>query len=208
MEERHIFFRCEDIKIEGLLAEFSDSKLHAGAVLCHPHPLMGGSMHNALIGRVKTALNEAGIATLRFNFRGAGHSGGKHGGGKAEVEDVHSALEFLSNQEGIDANRIYLVGYSFGATVALHAGMENPKVKKIVAIAPGARQVDQALLTRRRVPILIICADYDDFASYEQWHTILQKLTGDWQLKKIFGANHFFAYQLEEVGAEVVEFLK
>src|SRR5215510_7238151 len=109
--EEHVTFPVGDITLEGLF--WTPPQTPAiGAVLCHPHPLYGGEMHNNVVSALADALQQAGVATLRFNFRGVGRSGGEHGGGEAEVEDVKAAVSYLLSRQAVPT--VVVAGYSFG----------------------------------------------------------------------------------------------
>src|SRR6185295_8845408 len=117
--ETTVTIAAGDVRLEGRLAVPAGAT--RGAVVCHPHPQYGGTMDNNVVVAVTDALRAAGLATLRFNFRGVGSSEGRHGGGAAEVGDAHAALAHL-RAAGIED--VALVGYSFGAAVAARAAAD------------------------------------------------------------------------------------
>jgi len=122
--EEHVTFPVGDITLEGLLWAPPQAP-SVGAVLCHPHPLYGGEMRNNVVSALAEALQRAGVATLRFNFRGVGQSGGEHGGGEAEIEDVKAAVTYLLSRQAVKT--VAVAGYSFGAIVGLRAGVADPR---------------------------------------------------------------------------------
>ncbi|HJU27809.1 MAG TPA: hypothetical protein VJ718_01485, partial [Candidatus Binataceae bacterium] len=115
MKERQVTFASGDLKLEGLLAIPEDSRPARAGVVCHPHPLYGGSMYNNVVDAVLEAMWKLGWATLRFNFRGVGQSEGEHGGGAGEADDATAAVKFLGEQTGLTVSNLVLAGYSFGA---------------------------------------------------------------------------------------------
>src|SRR5438105_2204323 len=112
----------------------------AGVAVAHPHPQRGGSMDNNVVFALCQGLQEAGIAWLRFNFRGVGRSEGTYGGGIDETFDVLGALSFLAEQPGIASGRIGLAGYSFGARVSLAVAPKAPQVRALLCVAPPLRE--------------------------------------------------------------------
>src|SRR5207249_1720638 len=111
-----------------------------GVVVAHPHPLRGGSMSSNVVMAICEGLEAAGIAALRFDFRGVGGSEGTHGDGVAELDDVRGALDFLAAQPGIDPERIGLAGYSFGARVSLSVVADVPRIRALLCVAPPLRE--------------------------------------------------------------------
>ena len=119
MKQSHVIFPCGNIKLEGIFFEAEGKKLVPAVVICHPHPLYGGSMHNNVTCAIAEFLTAKAISALLFNFRGVGRSEGQHGGGVAEQQDIGAALDWLQAQSTISPMKLGLAGYSFGASVAL-----------------------------------------------------------------------------------------
>lgn len=171
-----------------------------GAVVCHPHSLMGGSMDNPLVRQICRALAARGVAALRFNFRGVGGSGGRFGGGEAELGDVAGAVEFLASHPGVDPRRLGLVGYSFGAAVGLRYAVRDHRLRRLVGIAPVPPDV-VALFEDDARPKRFIAGSADPWASPEA-------LQGSARADLIvLPADHFFVGREETVAALVVDFL-
>src|SRR5271169_6313902 len=133
MKEIQVSFRSGDLTLEGLLANPGENS--PAAVVCHPHPLYGGSMFNNVVEAMLAAMWQAGYATLRFNFRGVGASEGEHDGGPGEVDDAVAAMAFLLAQPGVRKEDAVMAGYSFGAMAAVSAGFERAELARIVAVA-------------------------------------------------------------------------
>jgi alpha/beta superfamily hydrolase len=172
----------------------------SGVVLCHPHPLYGGDMDNPVVIQAAKACLAAGVATLRFNFRGVGGSGGRHGDGVAEQNDVQVALDALAQHIG--SNTLGIVGYSFGAWVGTLVGCRDPRVAALALIAPPLALYDFGCLDRKRVPTLIIGGDRDSYcpagdlthiADRYQWVTPII-------MKEV---DHFFVGALEALGGAI-----
>lgn len=131
-----------------------------GVVVAHPHPQRGGSMDNNVVQALCVGLQEAGVASLRFNFRGVGRSEGVSGGGDAEPNDVLGALDFLIGHDSIDPDAIGLAGYSFGARASLAALPQQPGVRALMCVAAPLREP----LPREQhpaCPFIVLVGDQD-----------------------------------------------
>src|SRR5260221_12424431 len=117
MNENQVSFRSGDLTLEGLLA--NPGRGAPAAVVCHPHPMYGGSMHNNVVEAILAAMWQAGYTTLRFNFRGVGASEGEHDGGPGEGDDAVAGMTFLMAQQGVRKEGAAMAGYSFGGMVAV-----------------------------------------------------------------------------------------
>jgi alpha/beta superfamily hydrolase len=158
------------------------------AVLCHPHPLYGGSMHDAVLEQLASALLAAGVACLRFNFRGVGDSTGRHDGGVGEVDDLRAAIRWLADNHAPD--ELWIGGYSFGAHVCwqlLAAGDSAPAPRRAILIAPpvGRMPFDDCTPS---CPVVAIAGDSDSFVDtrrFRAWPGVSKTV--------IEGADHFFS---------------
>lgn len=183
------------------------------AVVCHPHPLGGGSLHNKVVYHAMKAMNgpEWGLRwpVLRFNFRGTGRSAGVHHG-SAESEDVLAALDWLENNYGLP---MVLVGFSFGAAMALLALRQGaPGVHAFAALGlptrvPG-RAYDHSMLKSLRIPKLFLSGDRDQFTSPEELEHVAATAAEPKQLVFIPGADHFFNGQLTSMQQALTGWLK
>jgi alpha/beta superfamily hydrolase len=174
----------------------------AGVVICHPHPLYGGDMENPVVVRVQEVCAGLGLATLRFNFRGVGASGGVHGGGVGEQEDAAAALDTLA--KAIGGGALAIAGYSFGARIAALVGGRDGRIGGVALIAPPLAMYDFGFLEDTRVPTLVVAGTRDqycppdDFARFtagRPWVTATA----------IEGADHFFFGKLFPLGEAVAE---
>ena len=197
-------FLSGDLTLEGLVHR-PQAVTYPAVVVCHPHPLFGGDMHNSVVTGVCQALVESGIAALRFNFRGVGRSLGRFGDGVGERDDVLAALAYLRGLEGVDPARVGLVGYSFGAAVALVAADEQ--VAALAAISPpsfGSAIPPLAI----RCPTVLIAGDRDDVAP-TGWLTTLAGVIGPHcRVEVVQGADHFWWGHAEKSAQTVAGFLR
>ncbi|MBI4637499.1 MAG: alpha/beta fold hydrolase [Candidatus Rokubacteria bacterium] len=179
----------------------------AGLVVCHPHPLYGGDMDNPVVVRVAEVGAGLGWATLRFNFRGVGGSGGTHGGGTDEQADVAAALAHLRSR--VAGGSVVLAGYSFGATVASAVALEADGLAGLVLIAPPLAfpGFEPAPLERFEAPLLLVSGNADEYCPRESLERLgagLARAT----LRVIDGANHFFLGRLFPLGEVVAEWVR
>ena len=196
-------FKCGSLLIEGRAS--TPSGATNAVVLCHPHPEYGGTMDDGIGTTVAASLRTAGIATLRFNFRGVGHSEGRHGGGVGEVDDVRAALDWLA--EHAPGARLALAGYSFGAAMALRAAAVDPRPERVVAIALPAAMLDVTFLADCRTPTLFVHGDRDQFSPPAQFEALLARCPAETQVVRIPGADHFLYAYADRVGEHVVRFV-
>jgi len=173
-------------------------------VVCHPHPLYGGTMSSNVVFGICQALAERSIAALRFNFRGVGKSGGEFGEGIAEQEDVKATLDFAIAREGIDKDRIGLAGYSFGGGVALPVAVKDERVKMLALVSPALSEGGWEALKKYAKPRFVIAGENDFVVPQEQF----SKLAGDMpeQYQVIPKADHFWGGYEAEVAEKVSRF--
>ncbi len=203
--EAHVTFQVGDIMLEGLLWIPSQPP-SIGVVLCHPHPLYGGEMHNNVVTALAETFHQAGMMTLRFNFRGVGQSGGTHGGGEAEVEDVQAAVAYLLGRQAVPT--VAVVGYSFGSMVGLRAGASDTRVHTLVGVALPIGMRDASFLLTSQKPVLLISGERDDISPLPALQELIAKLAEPKRLLTIPGADHFFLGQEREVAQAAVAFLQ
>ena len=183
MKEERVFFEKDRVRLEGLFAVAGGTK---GAVISHPHSLMGGDMWNSVVETVAQALFDAGISTLRFNFRGVGGSGGHFDEGRGEQADLLSAFAFLEDR-GI--KEVLPAGYSFGAWVT--AGVLGRwTLAPALFVAPPIEMFSFDWETLRNRVGLIVCGDRDPYCPAQGVR--LMATTLSCRLEFITGADHFF----------------
>lgn len=168
-------------------------------LVCHPHPLHGGTMHNKVVHHTARVLGELGLAVLRFNFRGAGLSEGVHDQGRGEADDVGAALDYLGAE--FPTARICLAGFSFGAWVGLRVGCADPRVSLLVGVGLAANGSDFSFLARCSKPKLVVQGTRDRFGSPAAVSAALAAAPEPKELRWVEGADHFFSNQLEKLRA-------
>ena len=178
------------------------------ALVLHPHPLHGGTMHNKVVARAAKALQEAGVEPLRFNFRGVGYSTGKYDEGHGETEDARIALEYLLEQQP-HAREVLVAGFSFGSAVGARLGCADNRVQRLIIIGAPARLHDAELLTNCTKPKLFIHGELDEIAPLAPLVELLEQIpaSSPHKLVTIAGAGHFFDDQLPELMRVIKEFI-
>jgi len=166
------------------------------AALCHPHPQYGGSMHDAVLQTVATALLSRGVNCLRFNFRGVGGSDGRFDNGVGEAEDLRSVCEWIALEYPRD--KLWLAGYSFGASIVWQT-LADVNPARVLLVAPPVGRMDFSRPAPDGIEIHAVAGDRDDFVDLNQFETWTGVTT-----TVIAGADHFFASHQAEL-AEAVE---
>lgn len=193
--------------LEGILKPESEGvEPRYVAVVCHPHPLYGGTMHNKVVFKVAQTLQMLHIPALRFNFRGVGHSSGVYDEGRGEMDDVRAALEFMSRRyAGIPA---IIAGFSFGAFVGLRVAAIDDRVQAMIGLGVPARWLENDTFLGGGKPKLFIHGTADDVAPYEATRKWFESVPAPKIMVAIEGADHFFQDRLDEVRATIVDFVQ
>jgi alpha/beta superfamily hydrolase len=181
-------------RLEALLLENEKRDHGIAALICHPHPLYGGTMHNKVVHRTASVLHALGAAALRFNFRGAGKSEGRHDRGAGELEDAHAALRFLA--ERYPNARRWVAGFSFGAWIASRLPAVEAGIERLILIAPPVTSSSFATLESLAIPKLVLQGGDDDICPPQALKEQLGRWAEPTQLVEIPGATHFFDRQL------------
>ncbi len=198
MEEK-VCFRSGDFELEGL---FESGGTGRGVVITHPHPLYGGDMHNPVVEVIRRAYRSKAVATLRFNFRGTGRSGGRYDNGAGEQNDVLAALCCLK-ETGIET--IDLCGYSFGAWVNALTVCRAGGTEDLVMVSPPVGFVDFSAITSLPGLRLVVTGSRDEIAPPDTIRQMLPAWNPAAGLEVIDGADHFYSRytrRLEEVLAQ------
>lgn len=187
-------------QLEALLNAGSLAATHA-ALVCHPHPVYGGTLHNKVVFHTMKALNSFGFPVLRFNFRGAGLSHGEHAEGVGEVDDVRLALDWLDHEFHLP---LIFAGFSFGAAVGLTAACPDLRVRGLISlgtpISPvGERSYDYEFLKTCSKPKLFVSGSRDQFGSKAKLEALLATIPEPKKLVIIEAADHFFEGRLREM---------
>jgi uncharacterized protein len=202
---RNFFIAGPAGRLEALLWTVPVADPPLVAVVCHPHPLFGGTMHNKVVYQAAKALHLRDIPVLRFNFRGAGQSEGVHDRGVGEAEDVRAALDYLSAE--FPRRPILLAGFSFGSMVGLRVACADQRVADLIGLGIP---VDHSDLTYPRdcaKPKLIIQGGNDQFGSRVNVEALVDTLPAPKKLVFVEGADHFFTGQLEKVRVAIDDWL-
>ena len=201
---RSLFLDGPAGRLEALLNAGAPSATHA-ALVCHPHPVYGGTLHNKVVFHTMKALNSFGFPVLRFNFRGTGLSEGEHAGGIGEVEDVRAALEWLEREFTLP---IIFAGFSFGAAVGLRAACPDERVKALIGLGlPAAvldnRTYDFDFLRSCTKPKLFVSGSRDQFGPPGKLEALVQSFAEPKKLVRVEAGDHFFEGRLKELRAVI-----
>jgi alpha/beta superfamily hydrolase len=175
-------------------------------ILCHPHPLYGGSMDNNVVYTLSETLTQSSLASFRFNFRGVGSSQGEFGDGIGEQEDVKAAISFVSTVKELDSGRIGLAGYSAGAAFALPVGANDARINALAAISPPLTMFEFDLLKQCPKPKLFVSGSNDDYTPASRFLESCRSLSEPKECEVIEGADHFWRGCESSVAAEVAAF--
>ena len=208
-DSRSFFLEGPAGHLEAILWTPSEPEHHRpplASVVCHPHPLFGGTMHNKVVYQAAKSLDALGLPVLRFNFRGAGMSAGVHDRGSGEQGDVRGALDFLGTQfPGVP---LLLAGFSFGAWVGLRVGCEHPRVTHLLGMGLPVNSTDFSFLRQCNKPKLFVQGGEDEFGSRGSVKALVASLPGENHLVFVEGVNHFFAGKLNELDAAITNWLR
>jgi hypothetical protein len=196
------------IQLEGILHLPADEGgKRPGAVICHPHSLYGGSMQVPLVVAIAEELAQRGVVALRFNFRGVGRSQGTYANGEGEMADVAGALDFLEGYKSVDRQRLYMVGYSFGAGVGLRHAENDPRIAAVAVVAPYVENPSGGLLRSYTQPKLFLVGEGDNVCPTEWLLAFVSSLPEPKELRILPDTDHFFWGREREVAEIVGEFI-
>jgi uncharacterized protein len=194
-------------RLEALLNTGVPDATHAGLV-CHPHPLYGGTMHNKVVFHAMKALRSFGFPVLRFNFRGAGHSHGAHDEGRGEADDVRAALDWLEREFHLP---IVFAGFSFGASVGLCVACPDPRVVALISlgtpVAFDGRVHRLRFLESCAKPKLFVSGTHDEFGPPDVLEEVVARAAEPKRLVRIEG-DHYLAGRLDEMRRVIEEWVR
>jgi alpha/beta superfamily hydrolase len=188
-------------QLEAMLWTTPNSDPPFVVVVCHPHPLFGGTMHNKVVFQTAKAFHRRGAPALRFNFRGVGLSEGVYDRGNGERDDARSAIDYLAKEFPHAA--ILVAGFSFGSLVGLGVGSEDSRVSKLIGLGIPVNNSDVSFLTASAKPKLIIQGGNDQYGSREKIEAVFATLTEPKRLVIVEDADHFFTGKLDQVAAVI-----
>jgi uncharacterized protein len=208
MASRRITFMADGVTCEGIVV-CPDGVSHTpGLVICHPHPLYGGDMENHVVRGLAEAFAAVGFAVLRFNFRGVGQSTGHYSEGIGEQADAKAAMEWLIAHSGVDPERLFLAGYSFGARVTLAVASADLCVNGFIVVAPPVLRGDWPAVESSRGPKIFLCGDRDPYSPPEALTTLVNRLPEPKRLLVLPDTDHFFVGQERALGQHAVKLLQ
>jgi uncharacterized protein len=206
-EIRSIFLAGPTGRLEALLNAGNPESPYA-ALVCHPHPLHGGTMHNKVVYHAAKALNSFGLPVLRFNFRGTGLSEGNHDEGRGERDDIRAALDWLQNEY---SRPVIFTGFSFGAATGLKTCCPDPRVPGLISLgtplAVQERLYTYSYLSHCSKPKLMVSGDHDQFAPVSNLRELFTLAAEPKELVLVEGADHFFESKLPIMRDAIVEWL-
>jgi len=201
-DTRNFFLQGPAGRLEAILwTPVGDARPPLTAVICHPHPLFGGTLHNKVVYQTAKALDALGLPVLRFNFRGAGISAGVHDRGGGEQGDVRAALDFLASEfPGVP---LLLAGFSFGAWVGLRVGCKDARASRLIALGIPVNSTDFSFLRQCNKPKLFVHGSNDEFGAIEKVRALIPTFAGGNHLEVVEGVDHFFAGKLDQLGRAI-----
>jgi hypothetical protein len=188
-------------KLEALLEEPEDREPIEAALVCHPHPRGGGTMHNKVVYRIARGLRKTGCVVLRFNYRGVNLSEGAYDHGVGETEDARVALTDLrSRYPGLP---VLVGGFSFGSRIALRLSSEETSVGRVLAVGFPTRVVSQDFASRVHVPKFFVQSTHDEFGPKPEFTLFYESVPEPKQLQWVEAADHFFKDALDAFEAAI-----
>jgi alpha/beta superfamily hydrolase len=191
-------------QLEAILKE-PEGRVTRAAIVCHPHPLFGGTMHNKVAYRIAKAFERAGFAVVRFNFRGTGQSQGVHDGGRGEQDDLRAVISFVEQSYG--GAQLWLSGFSFGSAVMLRVGCGDERARAIIAVGVPVAKYDFSYLASCERPKLFVQGSEDEHGPLADLRSLFERLKSPKELKVIEGADHFFEGHLDELEQAISEYI-
>jgi alpha/beta superfamily hydrolase len=190
-------------KIECLLEEPESGTAREACLVCHPHPLYGGTMHNKVVYRMARALRRSGSVVLRFNFRGVGKSEGAHDEGKGELEDARLLLEWLRSR--YPALPYSVAGFSFGSRIALRLGCSVDGVRRIIAVGFPTKSANVEYLNNCLTPKVFVQSTHDEHGPRPELETIYSEIAEPKQIHWVAATDHFFRDGLDALEETILQ---
>ena len=193
--------------LEGLINASAAGEPRAIAVLAHPLPTAGGTMHTKGVFHAARALARIGCPVLRFNFRGVGRSAGAFDEGPGELADFRAALDFMTARYP-DVTRVWAGGMSFGSWVAMTMGATDPRVSALIGIAPPVNRYDFSSVISAAKPTFLIHGEFDELISVKDVRKFYGQLSEPKELVVIDSADHLFDGKVGELGEAIEDLLQ
>lgn len=192
MQKQRTTFQGGDLRIEGILHIPDGEGPFPAVVVCHPHPLYGGSMDNNVVDAICEALADAAILAFKFNFRGVGRSQGRYDEGRGEGEDSSNAITYVATLKEVNPTRLGLCGYSAGATFSLPACYNDERIEAIAAISPPLGMFDFSFLRKCSKPTFLVSGGHDDFTPRKSFDDFCRELPDTCRRQVFPEADHFW----------------
>ncbi len=204
-------------RLEAILWSIAEEKEAAqpplAAVVCHPHPLFGGTMHNKVVYQAAKTIHRFGLPVVRFNFRGVGKSEGTHDQGIGEKDDVLAVLDFLAKE--YPSVPLLVAGFSFGSWVGLRAGCGDPRATELIGMGLPVGSLDKrdfSYLESCEKPKLLVSGEFDQFGPPHQLRAMVEKFSApvlqQTRVEIVRGGDHFFTGHLPELDQTLAEWLQ
>ena len=190
-------------RLEAILEEPEDGVPTEAALVCHPHPQHGGTMHNKVVHRIARGLRSTGAVVLRFNYRGVNLSEGAYARGEGELEDARAALVYLRGR--YPDLPFTLAGFSFGSRIVLRLGCPGVGARRVIAVGFPTKGTDRSYLESCSVPRVFIQSTHDQFGPVAELQRLLDGLLDPKRLVLVEAADHFFAGGLEQLENAVAD---
>jgi uncharacterized protein len=205
-ESRNFFIDGPAGRLEAILWKPTRSVAPSlAAVICHPHPLFGGTLHNKVVYQAAKSLDALGIPVLRFNFRGAGLSAGSHDRGQGEEGDVHAAIDVLACE--FPSTPLLVAGFSFGSWVGLRVGCADPRVTELIGLGIPVNSSDFSYLKTCTKPKLFVHGANDEHGARSKVAEVVAALPNENNLVFVENADHFFAGHLDRLDRAITDWL-
>lgn len=204
-ESRNFFLTGPAGRLEAILWSPSAGSPLMASVVCHPHPLFGGTMHNKVVYQAAKSLDALGLPVLRFNFRGTGKSEGKHDRGEGERGDVRAALDFLAAE--FPNIPLLVAGFSFGCWVGLRVGCEDARVSWLIGLGAPVNNADFSYLAKCEKPKLFVHGGNDQFGDAGKLKRMVASLPGENKIVVVEDADHFFVGKLDQVNRVIANWM-
>jgi alpha/beta superfamily hydrolase len=206
MKKTIVSFPSGELLLEGIVAVPEGAGAFPAVIVCHPHPLYGGSMDNNVVCSLTEALTKASFVSFKFNFRGVDGSQGEFGQGVGEREDVEAAISFVSKLKDVDSQRIGLAGYSAGASFALPIGSSDDRIKALAAVSPPLNEFSFDFLKSSPKQKFLVSGSRDNSTASDEFLQFCQSLAEPKQCEIIEGADHSWWEYESRLAAKVTSF--
>jgi alpha/beta superfamily hydrolase len=204
-ESRNLFLEGPVGRLEAIIWTPANATPPLSALVCHPHPLFGGTLHNKVVYQTAKSLSALGLPVLRFNFRGAGLSAGAHDRGRGEQGDVRAALDFLAAQ--FPDTPLLLAGFSFGSWVGMRVGCEDTRVTHLIGLGVPVNNSDFTYLANCKKPKLFVHGSNDEHGAVGKVRALVASLPEENRLVVVEGVDHFFTGRLNELDQAITNWV-